>query len=175
MPRPLIHAGLPTLFFFFLRANNCLTRVRSLACDIISLFHRRINLSHPLRRYCAHDCFVTHEVFHKTYGAYQQYVPSQVSFAGMLEVTAPVLPTDVRWARYLRQAQRAFDHLHHGLDELLVGLADDILSLVETGGWANDPWYRNMDWSFETPVINLGGDPDNDGTCVIVWLTCLLA
>ena len=115
-------------------------------------------------RYCASDCDATFRVFQRTYGAYAQNVPSMVSFAGMLEVTAPVMTTDVRWARYLRQAQNAFDRLHDGLDELLVGLADDIVDLVETRGWVDDPWYRNLDWDFETPILSIGDEPDEDGT-----------
>jgi DNA polymerase gamma 1 len=108
--------------------------------------------------YCAHDVWVTHQVFKRVFPAFLRICPSPVSFAGMLTMGNPFLPIDQSWTGFINEAEGVFQRLLKEVERSLHQLAEDAMALHhvkddERGGfvWEHDPWLKQLDWTDKRP------------------------
>ena len=60
-----------------------------------------------------------------------------------------MLPVNLEWERYIANAEKKHHELKDRVKEKLVELAEEAESIFENGGWENDVWLSQMDWTPE--------------------------
>ena len=110
--------------------------------------------------YCAKDVEVTHAVF----PLFREMCPHPVSWAGVMAMGNPLLPVNQGWERYIANAEKKYHELEDRVEEKLVELAGEAESMFENGGWGDDVWLSQMDWTPEVAGKNRGFDvPTQNG------------
>ena len=60
-----------------------------------------------------------------------------------------MLPVNQGWERYIANAEKKYHELEDRVEEKLVELAEEAESMFENGGWGDDVWLSQMDWTPE--------------------------
>ena len=97
--------------------------------------------------YCAKDVEVTHAVFRAVFPLFRELCPHPVSWAGVMAMGNPLLPVNQEWERYIANAETKYHELEDKVKEKLIELAEEAKSMFENGGWKNDVWLSQMDWT----------------------------
>lgn len=98
--------------------------------------------------YCAADVDITHRVYKKVLPAFLETCPHPVSFAALRHLSAEILPVNRSWDDYIANAEATYTKLSSGVQERLVGLAEQALEhRKEPELYERDPWLRQLDWS----------------------------
>ncbi|KAF9232307.1 hypothetical protein BU15DRAFT_67590, partial [Melanogaster broomeanus] len=97
--------------------------------------------------YCAHDVYVTHQVFSQVLPAFLERCPSPVSFAGILTMGSSFLTVNESWQDYLRNAERTYQELEVKVKKHLADLAEEAKEIMEGDSWKESPWLAQLDWT----------------------------
>ncbi|KAF9244922.1 hypothetical protein BU15DRAFT_85762 [Melanogaster broomeanus] len=102
---------------------------------------------HDYLNYCAHDVYVTHQVFSQVLPAFLERCPSPVSFAGILTMGSSFLTVNESWEEYLRSAERTYQELEVKVKKHLADLAEEAKDMMEGDSWKESPWLAQLDWT----------------------------
>ncbi|KAI9753097.1 MAG: DNA-directed DNA polymerase gamma mip1 [Lichina confinis] len=98
--------------------------------------------------YCAADTAVTHRVFRKVFPTFLDVCPHPVSFAALRHLSSVILPVNKSWEAYLANAEATYRSLSDGVQERLLGLAEQALAIKDQPEkYGDDPWLSQLDWS----------------------------
>ncbi|KAF9233803.1 DNA polymerase family A-domain-containing protein [Melanogaster broomeanus] len=97
--------------------------------------------------YCAHDVYVTHQVFSQVLPAFLERCQSPVSFAGILTMGSRFLTVNESWQDYLRNAERTYQELEMKVKRHLADLAEEAKEIMEGDSWKESPWLAQLDWT----------------------------
>ena len=106
--------------------------------------------------YCAEDVFVTHSVYSHVLPEFLIVCPSPVSFAGILTMGSSFLTVNESWEKYLRDAERTYRDLEDKVKTKLIDFATEAKGLMETGGWKDDVWLSQLDWTPKIAGVSRG-------------------
>ncbi|KAF9234751.1 DNA polymerase family A-domain-containing protein [Melanogaster broomeanus] len=102
---------------------------------------------HDYLNYCAHDVYVTHQVFSQVLPAFLERCPSPVSFAGILTMGSSFLTVNESWEEYLRSAERTYQELEVKVKKHLADLAEEAKVMMAGDSWKDSPWLAQLDWT----------------------------
>lgn len=97
--------------------------------------------------YCAKDVEVTHAVFRAVFPLFREMCPHPVSWAGVMAMGNSFLPVNQEWERYIEHAERTYHELEDKVKSKLIQLAEEAKDMFEKGGWKEDVWLSQMDWT----------------------------
>ena len=101
-----------------------------------------------LIEYNADDVEKTHEIYQILWKRFRKHCPSNVTFAGMLQMGIPYLPITNSWGDFKSRCMTAFNKSKNRITQLLDDLAKGYISKAkENNNYADDPWLKNLDWS----------------------------
>ncbi|KAH7887225.1 DNA polymerase family A-domain-containing protein [Phlebopus sp. FC_14] len=114
--------------------------MKSAPADIVENIHDYLS-------YCAHDVYVTHQVFSQVLPAFLERCPSPVSFAGICTMGSSFLTVNESWEAYLTSAERTYHELEMNVKKRLLELAERAKEMMVDGSWKDSPWFAQLDWS----------------------------
>jgi DNA polymerase gamma 1 len=97
--------------------------------------------------YCATDVEVTHAVFRVVFPLFREMCPHPVSWAGVMAMGNSLLPVNQEWERYIKRAESTYHELEDKVKNQLIQLAEEAKDMFENGGWKEDVWLSQMDWT----------------------------
>lgn len=103
---------------------------------------------HDYVSYNITDVEITHKVFQSVFPEFLERCPHPVSFAGILTMGSSILPVNSEWDKYVERSEKVFNDMLDGVKDKLKLLAEEARAMMEKGGgWEDDPWLSQLDWT----------------------------
>ncbi|SCU82113.1 LAFA_0C09142g1_1 [Lachancea sp. 'fantastica'] len=122
--------------------------------EIIDNFNSLVN-------YCATDVEATSKVFDVVFPLFLLKCPHPVSFGALRLLSTSFLTTkESEWKRYLLQSETQYQESKQSIEKKIVTIVEDVIKLKDNKKSVdNDPWLRQLDWTFKALRMTKKGVP----------------